>query len=89
MICAVIVIWRWIWLRWHGDGVEADRADALKWYRRAAEQGFADLGRARFSGRRRARCWTASGKVLDGVKEGAGRRPAKCQTASRRVLDAV
>ena len=38
MICAVIVVWWWIWLRWHGDGVEADKAAALKWYRRAAER---------------------------------------------------
>ena len=40
MICAVIVVWWWIWLRWHGGGVEADRATALKWYRRAAERGY-------------------------------------------------
>ena len=39
MICAVIVISRWKWLRWHGGGVEADRAAALKWYRRAADRG--------------------------------------------------
>ena len=39
VICGVIVVWRWR-LRWHGDGVEADRAAALKWYRRAAERGY-------------------------------------------------
>ena len=43
----------------------------------------------RFSGRRRARCWTASRRVLDGVGQGAGRRPARCQTASRKVPDGV
>ena len=40
LICAVVVVWWWIWLRWHGDGVEADKAAALKWYRRAAERGY-------------------------------------------------
>ena len=34
-------------------------------------------------------CWTASGKVLDGVKEGAGRRRTRCWTASSKVLDGV
>ena len=24
----------------HGEGVEQDKAEALKWYRKAAEQGF-------------------------------------------------
>ena len=33
--------------------------------------------------------WTASGKVLDGVKEGAGRRRTRCWTASSKVLDGV
>ena len=44
-------------MRWHGDGVEADRAAALKWYRRGV---FADGVGAIF--------WTASGKVLDAVQ---------------------
>ena len=40
LICSVIVVWWWVRLSWHGDGVEADRAAALKWYRRAAERGY-------------------------------------------------
>ena len=56
---------------------------------RDGAEGFADLGRARFSGRRRARCWTASRRVLDGVKEGAGRRQGRCWTPSSQVPDGV
>ena len=33
--------------------------------------------------------WTASGKVLDGVKKGAGRRRTRCWTASSKVPDGV
>ena len=39
---------------WNGEGVDQDRAEAVRWYRRAAEQGHPaaqyELGSAYFNG---------------------------------------